>query len=183
MQISMKLFHAYVAGKYKLDRIDFFLAERRPNDDLRRILHYLGLGQIRQRIRDGQLELSEAERLCIIASKLLKESEVEALQQYVINGMGIGPSNFYVKEIEPPLDKSALADIGLQLALQAYHDDGLFLALWGNATYDLPVKIGGFVVQEAQSILEARADQLDSQFTRFVQQSDTLDDLLGADTQ
>ena len=177
----MKLYHAYIAGKHKLDRVDFFLVERRAKPDLREILHYLGLGDIRQQIKQGKLSLKEAEQLCIIASKLLKWPEVEALQTYTERIMGIDPARFHADEITPPLSKSALADQGLQLALQEYHGDGLFLALWANEYYHLPVKVGGFVVKEAQSILAQRADQLDRQFARFVQQADTIDDLLGND--
>lgn len=175
----MKLYHAYIAGKYKLDRIDFFLVERRPKDDLRQILKHFGLDQIRQMIRSKQVTLKEAEELCIIASKLLKWPEVEGLQDYVEKVMGIDRSRFFAQELEPPLDKAALQDEALRLALQEYHQDGLFLPLWTSPYYPIPVKIGGFVVQEAQFILKQRADELDSDFTNFVQEADTLDDLLG----
>ena len=173
------LFHAYIAGKHKLDRMDFFLVEQRSKTDLRQILYHLGLGDIRQQIRSGNLTLQEAEHLCIVASKLLYQTELEALWEYVERAMGIMPDQFHFDEIEPPLDKNILKRDGFELALQRYHDDGLFLALWANPYYDIPVKIGGFVVKEAQFILADQADKIDNQFTRFVAQAETLDDLLG----
>ncbi|MEM7033116.1 MAG: hypothetical protein AAF629_26425 [Chloroflexota bacterium] len=175
----MQLFHAYIAGKHKLDRMDFFLVERRTNQDLRDILTYLGLNNLRQRIRGGELTRTEAEHLCIIASKLLRQTELEALWEYVERAMGIAPDQFHFNQIEPPIDKEILNRDGLELAIQDYHDDGLFLPLWANSYYDIPVKIGGFVVKEAQFILANQAEKLDSQFTRFVAQAETLDDLLG----
>lgn len=178
-QEQMQLYHAYIAGKHPLDRMDFFLIERQPKDELRKILHHLGLGNIRQLIREQVLSLSEAEQLCIIASKLLTWPQVEALQHYTERAMGIASTQFNIEEVKPPLDKSALGDVGLQLAIQAYHEDGLFLPLWANPYYDIPIKIGGFVPKEAQFILQNRAEQLDDQFANFVQQADTLDQLLG----
>lgn len=175
----MRLYHAYIAGQHKLDRIDFFLVERRSKEELRQILRHFGLHQIRQMIRSKQVTLKEAEELCIIASKLLKWPEVEGLQDYVEKVMGIDRGKFFAQEIEPPLKKAALQDDSLRLALQKYHQDGLFLPLWTSPYYPIPVKIGGFVVREAQFILKQRAAELDSDFTNFVQDADTLDDLLG----
>jgi predicted amidohydrolase len=77
------------------------------------------------------------------------------------------------------VDRTLQVIEALRLALQEYHQDGLFLPLWTSPYYPIPVKIGGFVVQEAQFILKQRADELDSDFTNFVQEADTLDDLLG----
>jgi len=175
----MAFYHAYVAGKHKLDRIDFFLVERRPTAELRQILHHFGLHKIRQMIREGALSLQEAEQICIIASKLLKLSEVEALGDYVEKIMGIDRSKFFFREIEPPLTKAILQDTTLHTALQDYHKDGLFLAIWLNQYYHLPVKIGGFVVNEAQHILAGQADKIDQEFARFVNRAETLQDLLG----
>lgn len=175
----MKLYHAYVAGKHKLDRIDFFLVERRSQEVLRQILHHFGLHKIRQMIRNQEISLQEAEHLCIIASKLLNLSEVEALQDYVEKIMGIDRSKFFYREIEPPLKKTILQDSALKTAIQEYHQDGLFLAIWLNQYYEVPVKIGGFVAQEAQHILSNRADQIDQDFARFVQGAETLEDLFG----
>jgi hypothetical protein len=177
----MQLYHAYAAGKHKLDRIDFFLVERRPKAELRAVLAHFGLDKIRQLIRDKTLSLQEAEDLCIIASKLLTLPEVEALQDYVETIMGIERSKFFYREITPPLTKAALADDTLRLALQKYHQDGLFLALWCNSYYQVPVKIGGFVVQEAQHILQDRAEETDREFADFVQNAATVDDLLGGE--
>jgi hypothetical protein len=174
----MKLYHAFALGKHKLDRIDFFLAERRPKDQLRQILYHFGLNNIRAMIKSDQLSFKEAEHLCIIASKLLTLSEVEGLKQYVTKIMGIAERNFIFREIKPPLVKSALQDAALRLAINEYHEDGLFMALWCNPYYHLPVKIGGFVAKEAQFILEKQATQIDKQFTEFVQSAETVDDLL-----
>ena len=177
----MKLYHAYVAGKHKLDRIDFFLVERRSQDELRQILRHFGLDRIRQMIRSGEASLKEAEALCIIASKLLQEAEVVGLRDYVEQVMGIKQDRFFCREIEPPLDRTALQDEALRLALKEYHKDGLFLALWSSPYYPIPVKIGGFVPHEAQFILEKRVAETDREFTAFVQEAETIDDLLGHD--
>jgi hypothetical protein len=173
------LYHAYAAGKHTSDRIDFFLVERRPKDELREILFHFGLNNLRQLIKSGELSLKEAEELCIIASKLLKESEVEILREYTRSVMGLNPKRYFVEEITTPIDKAILQDPGLQLAIKENHHDGLFLALWANPAYDLPVKIGGFVPQEAQFILQNRVEEIDRSFTDFVNGAETLDDLLG----
>lgn len=177
----MKFYHAYVAGKHKLDRIDFFLVERRPREELRRLLYHFGLNNLRELIRSGTLSPQEAEELVIIASKLLTWPEVEGLQTYTQRIMGISPNKFFYHEIAPPLTKEALQDETLRLALKKYHQDGFFLALWLNDHYPLTTKIGGFVVQEAQQILAETVDERDKQFTDFIRQAKTLDDLLGDD--
>ncbi|HXV99880.1 MAG TPA: hypothetical protein VEC93_15795, partial [Anaerolineae bacterium] len=104
--------------------------------------------------------------------------EVEGLKQYVTKIMGIAERNFIFREIKPPLDKSTLQDEALRLAINEYHEDGLFMALWCNPYYRLPVKVGGFVAKEAQFLLEKQATQSDKQFTEFVQSAETVDDLL-----
>ncbi len=175
----MKFYRAYIAGKHKLDRIDFFLVERRSAEQLRQILYYFGLGDIRTKIRRKELTLQEAETLCIIASKLLIWAEVEGLRRYTEKVMGIDTNQFFVTEVMSPLTKDILQDETVHLALKDYHQDGWFLALWANPFYDLPVKIGGFVAVEAQPALRQAMQQIDNQFTQFVQEANTLDDLLG----
>lgn len=175
----MELYHAFVAGRHPHDRIDFFVVERRPPDMLRDILTHFGLHRIRAMLRNGDVSREDAEAMVIVASKLLTLNEVQGLQQYVEIAMGLPASYFQAEVIVPPMTPDILERPGLRLALNAYHQDGLFLALWANDYYPLPTKIGGFVAQEAQDVLQKRAQQLDEQFTEFVRGADTLDDLLG----
>ena len=177
----MKLYHAYVAGKSKYDRIDFFLVEDRPRELLREILHHFGLNKVREMLKTGELNRDEAEALCIIASKLLFADEVEALRAYIRRAMGLGDDKFFTEEIIPPMNKALLKNEALNLALKEYHQDGLFLALWANPHYDVPVKVGGFVFDQAQQALQKSAAKVDQQFKSFVNQANTLDDLLGPD--
>jgi hypothetical protein len=176
----VKLYHAFAAGKHAQDRIDFFLADRRAKDELREILFHFGLNNLRQMIKSGEYSFKEAEELCIIASKLLKKPEVDALQKYTEAVMGLDPERFFFEEVAAPISKEVLNKPGLRLAIKEYHHDGLFLALWANPYYDIPVKIGGFVPQEAQFILQNRVEEIDHHFTEFINKAETLDDLLNS---